>query len=148
MTPEEVSKMIWEEFIRRLRLLREKQPKKTLEEIGEMCGVKKATVLRWLNGTIGEKVIFSDMLKYMQAVGMEIEGFSPKPIDERLVEMAAERDKTLKELERSQEELKECREMLASYKAKWEGHLETVRAQSGNLHSYSPTLENDVAKGA
>ena len=71
MNAEKVFEQVWREFIRRLEALRNQKPKMTYEQLGEMCGVSKVTTKRWLEGA-GEKTSFPDMLRYMQAVGMNI----------------------------------------------------------------------------
>lgn len=74
MNADDIFDRIWADFILRLQALRDKRPKITYEKIGKMCGVSKVTVKRWLEGTGGEKTPFPDMLRYMQAVGMDISG--------------------------------------------------------------------------
>ena len=79
MNAEKVFEQVWREFIRRLEALRNQKPKMTYEQLGEMCGVSKVTTKRWLEGAGGEKTSFPDMLRYMQAVGMNICGKSSVP---------------------------------------------------------------------
>ena len=80
MNAEKVFEQVWREFIRRLEALRNQKPKMTYEQLGEMCGVSKVTTKRWLEGAGGEKTSFPDMLRYMQAVGMNIRAVIPEPI--------------------------------------------------------------------
>ena len=54
MKPDQINKIAWERIIDAIKSLRAKG--KTLEGIGQMCGVSKATVQRWLeSGAGGEK---------------------------------------------------------------------------------------------
>ena len=117
MNAEKVFEQVWREFIRRLEALRNQKPKMTYEQLGEMCGVSKVTTKRWLEGAGGEKTSFPDMLRYMQAVGMNIRAVIPQSQSEKEAVLDA-----LKQAEKERD----------AYKSRWEGHLETVRAQSGN----------------
>lgn len=123
-------KQVWGDFIIHLNKLRKGPPKRTLESLGKACGVKKGTISRWLEGTGGERTAFADMLRYMQAVGMDIQGFAPMPIEERLAKKQSEILKLKAELERTKSELSNTRNELEKYKAKWEAYLEIVRAQT------------------
>ena len=125
MNAEKVFEQVWREFIRRLEALRNQKPKMTYEQLGEMCGVSKVTTKRWLEGAGGEKTSFPDMLRYMQAVGMNIRAVIPQSQSEK----EAVLESRLSEI---QKELKQAEKERDAYKSRWEGHLETVRAQSGN----------------
>ena len=83
MNAEKVFEQVWREFIRRLEALRNQKPKMTYEQLGEMCGVSKVTTKRWLEGAGGEKTSFPDMLRYMQAVGMNIRAVIPQSQSEK-----------------------------------------------------------------
>lgn len=85
MNAEKVFEQVWREFIRRLEALRNQKPKMTYEQLGEMCGVSKVTTKRWLEGAGGEKTSFPDMLRYMQAVGMNIRAVIPQSQSEKEV---------------------------------------------------------------
>lgn len=156
MTPEKIFENIWEEFMARLRKMRNQTPKVTYEQLGKLCGVSKATTKRWFEGVGGEKTPFPDMLRYMEAVGMDITPFattgqsSKKPsLDSSLLHELAENKKRIKELERERDD----------YKSKWEGHLETLevtarakekaRLQETELekfHNHQPDLYSEVSK--
>lgn len=94
MNAEKVFEQVWREFIRRLEALRNQKPKVTYEQLGEMCGVSKVTTKRWLEGAGGEKTSFPDMLRYMQAVGMNIRAVIPQSQSEKeaVLESPAFRD--------------------------------------------------------
>lgn len=138
MTPEKIFEHIWAEFKARLEALRAQTPKMTYEQLGNLCGVSKATTKRWLdNGMGGEKTPFPDMLRYMEAVGMNIAPFAAL-IENSTFDAEADRSIIL--------ELADCKRKIADlekerdkYKNKWDGHLEslqaTARAQEEAKHA-------------
>lgn len=132
MNAEKVFEQVWREFIRRLEALRNQKPKMTYEQLGEMCGVSKVTTKRWLEGAGGEKTSFPDMLRYMQAVGMNIRAVIPQSNLKRRPSWRAGFPEIQKELAICKDALKQAEKERDAYKSRWEGHLETVRAQSGN----------------
>lgn len=77
----------------------------TYEQLGEMCGVSKVTTKRWLEGAGGEKTPFPDMLRYMEAVGINIRSIivSSRPEEEPALESR---------LAEVQRELAMCRDAL------------------------------------
>ena len=132
MNAEKVFEQVWREFIRRLEALRNQKPKMTYEQLGEMCGVSKVTTKRWLEGAGGEKTSFPDMLRYMQAVGMNIRAVIPQSQSEKEAVLESRLSEIQKELAICKDALKQAEKERDAYKSRWEGHLETVRAQSGN----------------
>ena len=132
MNAEKVFEKVWREFIRRLEALRNQKPKMTYEQLGEMCGVSKVTTKRWLEGAGGEKTSFPDMLRYMQAVGMNIRAVIPQSQSEKEAVLESRLSEIQKELAICKDALKQAEKERDAYKSRWEGHLETVRAQSGN----------------
>lgn len=127
MTSEKIFEHIWAEFKNRLKAMREQTPKMTYEQLGVLCGVSKATTKRWLDEDMGgEKTPFPDMLRYMEAVGMNIAPFAA------LIENStfnAEADRSIIV------ELAECKRVIAvlekerdTYRSKWEGHIEALQA--------------------
>lgn len=135
MNAEKIFEEVWKEFIRRLEVLRNQKPKMTYEQLGEMCGVSKVTTKRWLEGAGGEKTPFPDMLRYMQSVGMNIQNLIPQNQSEKEASLEEQLAETLKALAQCKDALKYAEKERDAYKAKWEGHLETVRAQSGDKQS-------------
>ena len=131
MNAEKVFEQVWREFIRRLEALRNQKPKMTYEQLGEMCGVSKVTTKRWLEGAGGEKTSFPDMLRYMQAVGMNIRAVIPQSQSEKEAVLESRLSEIQKELAICKDALKQAEKERDAYKSRWEGHLETVRAQSG-----------------
>ncbi len=127
MTPEKIFEHIWAEFKARLETLRAQTPKMTYEQLGVLCGVSKATTKRWLDNDMGgEKTPFPDMLRYMEAVGMNIAPFTAL-IETSNFDAEADRSVVL--------ELAECKRKIADlekerdqYRNKWEGHLEGLQA--------------------
>ena len=132
MNAEKIFEEVWKEFIRRLEVLRNQKPKMTYEQLGEMCGVSKVTTKRWLEGAGGEKTPFPDMLRYMQSVGMNIQNLIPQSQSEKEASLEEQLAETLKALAQCKEALKHAEKERDTYTAKWDGHLETVRAQSGD----------------
>ena len=98
MNAEKVFEQVWREFIRRLEALRNQKPKVTYEQLGEMCGVSKVTTKRWLEGAGGEKTSFPDMLRYMQAVGMNIRAVIPQSQSEKEAVLESRLSEIQKEL--------------------------------------------------
>ena len=98
MNAEKVFEQAWREFIRRLEALRNQKPKMTYEQLGEMCGVSKVTTKRWLEGAGGEKTSFPDMLRYMQAVGMNIRAVIPQSQSEKEAVLESRLSEIQKEL--------------------------------------------------
>ena len=98
MNAEKVFEQVWREFIRRLEALRNQKPKMTYEQLGEMCGVSKVTTKRWLEGAGGEKTSFPDMLRYMQAVGMNIRAVIPQSQSEKEAVLESRLSEIQKEL--------------------------------------------------
>lgn len=135
MNAEKIFEEVWKEFIRRLEVLRNQKPKMTYEQLGKMCGVSKVTTKRWLEGAGGEKTPFPDMLRYMQSVGMNIQNLIPQSQSEKEASLEEQLAETLKALAQCKEALKHAEKERDTYKAKWDGHLETVRAQSGDRQS-------------
>ena len=128
MNAEKVFEQVWREFIRRLEALRNQKPKMTYEQLGEMCGVSKVTTKRWLEGAGGEKTSFPDMLRYMQAVGMNIRAVIPQSQSEKEVVLESRLSEIQKELAICKDALKQAEKERDAYKSRWEGHLETVRS--------------------
>ena len=128
MNAEKVFEQVWREFIRRLEALRNQKPKMTYEQLGEMCGVSKVTTKRWLEGAGGEKTSFPDMLRYMQAVGMNIRAVIPQSQSEKEAVLESRLSEIQKELAICKDALKQAEKERDAYKSRWEGHLETVRA--------------------
>ena len=135
MNAEKIFEEVWKEFIRRLEVLRNQKPKMTYEQLGKMCNVSKVTTKRWLEGAGGEKTPFPDMLRYMQAVGMDIQNILPKKQSGKEVNFEAQLAEALKALAQCKDALKHVEKERDAYKARWDGHLETVRAQSGDKQS-------------
>ena len=99
----------------------------TYEQLGEMCGVSKVTTKRWLEGAGGEKTSFPDMLRYMQAVGMNIRAVIPQSQSEKEVVLESRLSEIQKELAICKDALKQAEKERDAYKSRWEGHLETIR---------------------
>ena len=106
MNAEKVFEQVWREFIRRLEALRNQKPKMTYEQLGEMCGVSK--------------------------VGMNIRAVIPQSQSEKEAVLESRLSEIQKELAICKDALKQAEKERDAYKSRWEGHLETVRAQSGN----------------
>ena len=132
MNAEKVFEQVWREFIRRLEALRNQKPKMTYEQLGEMCGVSKVTTKRWLEGAGGEKTSFPDMLRYMQAVGMNIRAVIPQSQSEKEAVLESRLSEIQKERAICKDALKQAEKERDAYHSRWDVHLETVRAQSGN----------------
>ena len=107
MNAEKVFEQVWREFIRRLEALRNQKPKMTYEQLGEM-------------------------LRYMQAVGMNIRAVIPQSQSEKEAVLESRLSEIQKELAICKDALKQAEKERDAYTSRWEGHLETVRAQSGN----------------
>ena len=146
MNAEKVFEQVWREFIRRLEALRNQKPKVTYEQLGEMCGVSKVTTKRWLEGAGGEKTSFPDMLRYMQAVGMNIRAVIPQSQSEKEAVLESRLSEIQKELVICKDALRHAVIELDDYKSRWEGHLETVRELSGN-HPSGPFADGELALG-
>lgn len=108
MNAEKVFEQVWREFIRRLEALRNQKPKMTYEQLGEMCGVSKVTTKRWLEGAGGEKTSFPDMLRYMQAVGMNIRAVIPQSQSEKEAVLESRLSEIQKELAICKDALKQA----------------------------------------
>ena len=73
MDHQQIMSEAWRRIVDRVRELQKQTPKVTYEAIGKMCGVSKPTVQRWdKDGQGGEKTAFSDMLRYLEALGISI----------------------------------------------------------------------------
>ena len=112
MNAEKVFEQVWREFIRRLEALRNQKPKMTYEQLGEMCGVSKVTTKRWLEGAGGEKTSFPDMLRYMQAVGMNIRAVIPQSQSEKEAVLESRLSEIQKELAICKDALKQAEKVL------------------------------------
>jgi len=75
MNPEQVTQHAWSLIIGAARAkYRKTGGDKTYEEIGEMCGVSKATAKRWIDdGEGGVSTPFPNMLRYLKAFGIPLE---------------------------------------------------------------------------
>ena len=122
MNAEKVFEQVWREFIRRLEALRNQKPKVTYEQLGEMCGVSKVTTKRWLEGAGGEKTSFPDMLRYMQAVGMNIRAVIPQSQSEKEAALESRLSEIQKELVICKDALRQAEKERDAYKSRWEGH--------------------------
>ena len=118
MNAEKVFELVWREFIRRLEALRNQKPKMTYEQLGEMCGVSKVTTKRWLEGAGGEKTSFPDMLRYMQAVGMNIRAVIPQSQSEKEAVLESRLSEIQKELAICKDALKQAEKERDAYKSR------------------------------
>ncbi|WP_308776342.1 hypothetical protein [uncultured Bilophila sp.] len=146
MNAEKIFEQVWKEFIRRLEALRNQKPKMTYEQLGEMCGVSKVTTKRWLEGAGGEKTPFPDMLRYMQAVGMNIRNVIPQSQPEEEPVLESRLAEAQKELAICRDALRQAEKERDAYKSRWDGHLETVRAQSG-IQPSGPSAQGEKPLG-
>lgn len=118
MNAEKVFEQVWREFIRRLEALRNQKPKVTYEQLGEMCGVSKVTTKRWLEGAGGEKTSFPDMLRYMQAVGMNIRAVIPQSQSEKEAVLESRLSEIQKELVICKDALRQAEKERDAYQIK------------------------------
>ena len=68
---EQIMLTIWKKILTEMRRMRDE--KHTLERIGAILGVSKPTVQRWLESEAGgEKTAFIDVLRYVQALKIDL----------------------------------------------------------------------------
>ena len=129
MNAEKVFEQVWREFIRRLEALRNQKPKVTYEQLGEMCGVSKVTTKRWLEGAGGEKTSFPDMLRYMQAVGMNIRAVIPQSQSEKEAVLESRLSEIQKELVICKDALRQAEKERDAYKSRSLGNSPRPKRQ-------------------
>ena len=117
---------------------------KILEQYGgnksaaaEALGVNNVTFWGWVTGKRSLNPVLCGAIDKAGGI-LLIPGESLHTTSMHQPESSVQLNKRIEELEKKVEELRD-------YKAKWEGHLETVRAQSGDFEK--KIAQNDVAFG-
>lgn len=80
---DKTAKRIWNLLISKMIFLKDNG--ETFQDIGDLMGVSRSTVKNWIDGNRrGERVSFSDMLRYMEALGVSLTEISQdlKPCSE------------------------------------------------------------------
>lgn len=109
----------------------------TLQQIADQIGVGNRSVIgEWLSGNKkAENASFSSLMTYIENIGKDYREFFPGHHE---VQSSVENEKLDEKIRRLEEQLNEERQKtkeLESYKHKWEGHLEELRAHNASDNS-------------
>ena len=101
----------------------------TNADMARHCGVQAVQTSRYLNG---------EREKHLRALGNILDKIGAKLVWDHAQKKDAPTSLELSQYETTIKELQKEVESLRIYKAKWEGHLESLRAQSGTDTSSLP----------
>ena len=109
----------------------------TYQKIAEILGIKNRSLVgEWINGNKkAEKTSFALMMTYLERAGLDYRDFFPDRGTQTTVSPtpAAQDGQRIAELEAQVKELEAQVRALEVYKYKWEGHLESMRAQGSGF---------------